>query len=416
MPDDPQQLVHTAYPGTVSASADESPVAPGADAAVDDGESFVVAPDQDLDWDSSGETDTTVTAAPQIAEPHSGDDESAITPEVGGGEPVSRGGRRRVLSLAVVTGVLLLAVSGGIYLWFQASQQREARSAAELSAITLVQGNLDQLQTASNTADIREVAARAEAARSELSITEDSPPVVASADKTLVALGSLSALSGDTLDQWPTMRAEVEAAAATVATTEVAVETEAALAAVDNVVAKGQETLSLWFLQTLGTRDANTEALGAIERYEAAASAQLSRYNELRREASDWVDRAQLTNTYRASDAERFFTQASSSRRAVRDSLSALTPPAELQVQHEELLSVLTAGVDGIESMLDGLYDNDLCYLDCALSETPGYQQFQTTSAQITQRYGQAVESWQATIAARKAELANASGPPKPEV
>lgn len=280
----------------------------------------------------------------------------------------------------------------------------------------MVQGTVDKLTVASNTADVRAVAAEAESARGDLQLTDESPPVVSHADEGLAELGSLSGLNGDTLDQWEAMRAAIEAAVAPVATEDQAVNAEPALATVDNVVERGQDTIDLWFLQALGNREANAEALADLERYESAASAQLARYNELRREASDWVERAEGTNTYRASDAKRFLSQASSDRRAVRDSLNALAPPPELKAQHEELLSVLTAGIDGIESMLDGLYDNEFCYLDCALAETPGYQQFNTISAQITQRYGLAYDTWMATVAGRKSEIQNASRPPKPEV
>ena len=424
---------------------------------VDDGdEQEGATPDHsdDPEWDPAGEIDTTITDATTSTGPqHPNVSNGALPPAAAStvsahSAAPSRGGttsaspeapsvpgtpaqdvaavvdnndgdqdsRRKPWLLVALAGLLAMALGAGGAYWYLANQERQERQAAEASAVAVVQGTFDQLATVSNTADVRRVAGEAEASRSQLNVTEESPGVVTSADAALTAVAALASLNGDTLDTWPTMRAQIEASVAPVATSETAVAAGPGVEAVETVVAKGKDTLALWFLQVLADKNANTEALGAVDRYESAVNVQISRYNELRREASDWVDRARLEGSYRASDAERFFSQASSDRRAVRDSLSALTPPPGLEAQHAELLAVLTAGIDGIESMLDGLYDNDICRYDCYLSETTGYQQFQIASGQITQRYGLAVDNFRAAIAARKAELANTGGPPKPEV
>lgn len=377
--------------------------------------------------DLAGESETTVgtSADPEPTESEeSSDGVPALSDEESPAEQADpdeqtastkvRTKRRWIVASAAA--VALLAVGGAGVFLYQANEERQLRQVAAAGALATTQATFDQLAMVTNTADVRQAATEAQEARGLLDVNEGAPLVISQADAALAAVAVLGELNADTLNEWSGWRDDIEDAAATVVTEDGVLAPDAGLSAVDKVVTDGQEAINLWFLQTLAAREANTEASDSLERYAAAANAQILQYNELRNEAADWVERAELTNTYRASDAEQFFRQASSDRRSVRDTLSSLTPPAELAAQHAELLSVLTAGIDGIESMRDGLYDNEICFLDCALSETPGYQQFQVTSGLNTERYGRAVDNWQATVEGRRAELANAGLPPKPEV
>jgi hypothetical protein len=112
-----------------------------------------------------------------------------------------------------------------------------------------------------------------------------------------------------------------------------------------------------------------------------------------------------------------YFETASSDRRAVRDSLAALTVPDELRPQHDEILAILTEAVDGMQNMVLGLKAAKSCYSrNCDLSSTSGYREFETKSAAITVRYGQAVDNLDASIAGIKARASSQSLPPQPVV
>lgn len=233
----------------------------------------------------------------------------------------------------------------------------------------------------------------------------------------LHAIAGLSDLGADTLANWPRLRTTVETSLRGASTPSAPIDPAASLSNVDLVVSRGQQALGAWFLQVAAANDAREKQTADLERYSSQAQSQISRYNQLRNEAADWLKRANASNTYQYVDALNYFDKATSDRRAVRDALASMTVPDDLRSQHDEILAILTEAVDGIQSMVDGLHANQRCYaLNCALASTAGFQAFESHSAAITVRYGKAVDNLNARIWDLKAAAAATPTPSKPTV
>ncbi len=396
--------------------------------------------DQGDSIDQANESDTEVTevpgddGSPRLVEDTSlgpqGEvsdaDEAADAAPAASPEPPSK--RTRLVLIIAAAAVATVALGAGGFAWMnhnqtqaqlaaQAEDEQRQRDEVAKQATGKVESALAELATAQTTVDVQVVANRS--ADDGLALEEE-PSMDSRAQgaaAALSAIAGLKALNADTLDNWPQLRQTVDEAVRDMVDPGKSFDPASALTNIDLVVTRGQEALATWQMEVAFATSAREKENAAVNQYDGQAQAQISRYNQLRNETADWLSRAEESNTYRYSDAVDYFTTGTSERRAVRDSLSALTVPEALRPQHEEILAVLTEAVDGMQSMVEGLEANQRCFgLDCPLASTAGYQRFESQSQAITLRYARAVDNLDAKVAEIREVALQQELPPKPTV
>jgi hypothetical protein len=339
--------------------------------------------------------------------------------------PAPKRSRKRLVITSVAAATTLGLLLGGVgivqhqkeqaRLVAIAQSEQEQRDQAAAASATFLDTRLAELGAAADTAAVRAVAATAATHKKEAEAYTLTDDRTVKASAAIATLATLSSLSGDTLGTWPQSRAELDAKLQALAPGALRANPATSLAHVDALVAAGEKTLAEWQMQVAVAERMHSESLAAVNQYNSQVQAQISRYNQLREEAADWDERTRSAGSYSYSGAVSYFELATSDRRAVRDSLSVLTVPSELRAEHNELLSILTEAVDGIQNLVLGLQQNHRCYSsNCYLDDTSGYQEFERKSAAITKRYGDAVDSLNYSI--NQLTSVPLQTPAKPEV
>lgn len=368
------------------------------------------------------ETPTTVLASDDLTDQSSANgesvdgqvanDQSGVSGENSGN---AKSHRKLILSLTAV--VVVFAIAAGAFLFIRSSQEAQKREAAALAAATVVSETMTELSGAQTTEAIRAVAVAAGQRGANLSAQGGDDPRVLSSAAALSAIAELEAITPDTLNQWPAQRTQVEQAVRGVDVAGTAMDPGPVLAAVDGTVAGAQKKLDEWQLRANVVREEQDKAAGELNTYESSARSSVEGYRNLRDDTADWLDRTQRASSISVSSTTNYLEDALSERKDIRDSLTSLTPPAALADQHNDVIAAVNLGIDGIDSLLDGMDSLRSCTgSSCTLERNSGYRSFLSASSTNTKKFDSAYEAWKDAVAEHRAAIQNMTVDARPVV
>jgi hypothetical protein len=352
------------------------------------------------------ETPTTVVAA-------DGSVEGEASPV---GQSGSKRSARRVI-FAATAAIVVIAIAAGAFLFVRSSQEAQKREAVALAAATVVSETMTELSGAQTTEGIRAVAVAARDKGASMAEQGGDDPRVTASTAALSAIAALDAITPDTLAEWPAHRAELEQAVRGIAVGGTSMDPGPVLAAVDATVAGAQQTLGEWQLSVNVIQQEQSRMMADLNSYEPPARSEMEDYADLRDSTADWLDRTRRASSISVSSTTSYLEDALSDRKGIRDSLSRLTPPPPLASQHNEVISAVNLGIDGIDSLLDGMESLEGCSgTRCTLERNSGYGSFLSASSANTGKFDSAYESWIAAAANYRAEIESMTVPTKPAV
>jgi hypothetical protein len=140
--------------------------------------------------------------------------------------------------------------------------------------------------------------------------------------------------------------------------------------------------------------------LSALQSFTNDFDGIISRYSAARTELSDWIARVNSVGvTY--DEAYQMLYQQTERRRELRGELAALRAPAPFAQDKQAVLAAMDRAIDATEAAARGISEYQFDYSYARYDETPGWQQFESASDEISDAYGQAL----ATYAERKRTL-----------
>lgn len=365
----------------------------------------------------AAESPTTIVAGPTTEGGAPGDpsgDASSAKQQEG-----RKDGRRDSRRTIWLTSGIILALVGGIggFLFFRNAQEANARSSAVAAAAASVSETMTALSGAQSTTEMRAVAAQAKEQQSIVEVNSEVDPSIAAAATALGAIATLETIDGDTLGQWQESRSQIDAAVRSVQIDGTPMDPSSVLSAVDTNVGNAQQALNEWQLKVSVIQETQAERVAELNAYQPSAQAALKSYENLRNSTAKWLADAQRASSISVGSTTTYLQSARDDREDIRDTLVALDPPAELQDVHNEIISSLELGIDGIENLLDGMSALSGCSgTRCTLSRNSGYNAFLSASSTNTARFDRAYEEWQATATGLRAEIEGMQVPTKPVV
>jgi hypothetical protein len=341
-------------------------------------------------------------------------------------------GRASRATAGVLAAALVLGAGYGGYRAYANHQQYKAQVAAAFAtADGELQSAVDDLQDVKRTADVRKVAKRAAEGSTVLDgflpdLGEQEAAQARRVRAALAQIGAMSGLDADSLGDWKSTRPELVEALESVVdenSQPVGVNgSDQAVAAVSKVVTRGRAKLANWREQRATAVADRRADLAAFDSYSAGMNSQIATYASMRDDTAAALDamRADADDEYYHDPVYELFSSAMYDRIDVRDSMNALPVPSGMETRHAEIVSAVSAGIAGMDQLLGALDDNNSCdpYFDddCYLSGQPLWEDFQSTSDEVTRRYGQAVDAWRASLPAVRAAIENRPLPEKPVV
>jgi hypothetical protein len=246
--------------------------------------------------------------------------------------------------------------------------------------------------------------------------TADQPVNLVLVSGALSAIASLEDVTGEAPQAWDGAKSGIRDAA----TAELPVEGLAAtlLGAADNadqVVAGAVARFAAWQAENAAAVAARDDAIQAAQRYQSSMQDSINDYIDLRDDLSDYIDI--VDNEGSTVDVAYYeFADAAAGRRAVRDDMASLAPPAAAAAAHGRLLSVIADGIAGVESAERAL-DVAVCDWEyCNVTEQTAWWNFRDESRRITVALDDAIAAWKSAAAQAVADAEAMPLPPKPEL
>jgi hypothetical protein len=149
--------------------------------------------------------------------------------------------------------------------------------------------------------------------------------------------------------------------------------------------------------------------------YSDAMSGYLTQYDELRSATDDWTQMVETDGTT-FDEAYQFLGDASASRQNIKNSMAGLSAPSPLEGPQSSLENVLAKSVQAMDSASSGIatYQYDYSYPDYKL--TPGWQQFQSASGEISDEYAAARAEWGSVMDTYVSDLKDRAMPQRPSI
>lgn len=285
---------------------------------------------------------------------------------------------------------------------------------------------LSRLESATRTAELRDLAGTAAAQRTALDAAvvtlPDGPDksTLSGMSTALASLGELGDVSGENPSAWEGSRAGVSAGITQLAQgsgdTALAASLPTALAAVDRVVGQAAAAITDWRAQIAAATEARDSDALALKEYADSFRGSMARYAQLRQDLQTFTARVEDPNTFVSPyDGFTYMSSAAEDRQAIRDSLNWMTVPSEARGAHTDVVGVIDRSIRAVQSGYDGLEQWWYC-TDCDYRETPGWVTFQKESDAITTSFGSSVEEWESAVAGATASITNRELPSKPDV
>ena len=135
--------------------------------------------------------------------------------------------------------------------------------------------------------------------------------------------------------------------------------------------------------------------LASTEAFIGALDGIISRYADSRTELSDWIEETNAGATF--FEAYQTLDQQQARRVELRDELAALESPAAFSGTKTELLSIMDTAIDAMGAASRGMteYQFDWSYWD--FRDTPGWQQFESATSDITNRFSATLSDYETT-------------------
>lgn len=137
------------------------------------------------------------------------------------------------------------------------------------------------------------------------------------------------------------------------------------------------------------------EELAATQAFIGEFDGIVARYADSRTELSDWIEETNAGATWY--EAYQTLDQQQARRSELREELAALEAPAEFADAKTELLGIMDTAIDAMGAASRGMaeYQYDWSYWD--FRDTPGWQQFESATSDITTRFSATLSAYEAT-------------------
>jgi hypothetical protein len=189
-----------------------------------------------------------------------------------------------------------------------------------------------------------------------------------------------------------------------------------AIATLDRVIGHADQALTTWRAQTRAAHARNHRAMAVTVSYANTMRGYLSRYDSLRGDMSDWVAKVDAEGAT-FDEAYQFLGDATTGRQNLKDSMDHLqAPTAALASAQSRVEQVLSDSIQAMNDAQSGISDYQFSDLYTNYKDTPGWQQFSSSSSKISDDLTAAQNDLEAQIAARQKAVRNHGLPPKPAV
>jgi hypothetical protein len=183
------------------------------------------------------------------------------------------------------------------------------------------------------------------------------------------------------------------------------------------VLAHADSALRQWQAQTRSQRSRNRSSLNELDSYVATVRGHLASYDRLRDETSNWVakvDRDGATFT----EAYQVLGDMAESRQNIKDAIAAIDAPPAVAAAQNRLVLVLGNAVQAMHDATSGISDYQFNQDDYGFDykQSPGWQEFERSSAQISSDYAAARAGWEQRVEQRRRSTRNRDLPPMPAV
>lgn len=156
--------------------------------------------------------------------------------------------------------------------------------------------------------------------------------------------------------------------------------------------------VSAWRSALARAKSKQATELASVTSYSETTRGYLAQYDELRSETSDWIDGVDSSGATYA-EAYQFLGDQAAARQRIDDSIDALDAPGPVAGANSELSDVLTEATQAMEDAYSGVADYQYDYSYTYYKETPGWQQFEASSEDISSAYASAEGNWEAAVA-----------------
>lgn len=324
--------------------------------------------------------------------------------------------KRSLTAIAVGTGaVVALACAGvGVKMVLDQQQHNEVVGAAFSAAQTQLTDEAKQASAATTTAQLRNLAKSASAQATSFdtglpALSEQESSDAGSLRAAFTAMGRLAELSTNTLDRWPSIRSGLDPALQQASNGDVHGTPAAgeALTAVNALVAKGNRRISAWNEKNTRVRDKQRADLANLNAYDAEVSALIDNYASMRDDTKRQLDSMRDAGRYDTTTARTMFSNALDSRRVVRDEIQSKAAPKGLASAQSEVTSAISSGMEAMSQLIAAIDANEAsCAISsCNLFDQPSWDDFQSTSTQVTTDLDRSVTSWNAAVASARSTI-----------
>lgn len=333
-----------------------------------------------------------------------------------------RRSRRKLLWGGLAAALLIAAL--GVGAWYLTRPDLAAYDRAMRSAIELLADTSSAVEDVSGPEDLDVLSTRLDELESELEAVGDSADDVDSAAHREAVVSVVTVLDGvlaelNRLASLPSAEAEsadlgrMDAASDDLyqaiddALRTQSLEPRLAIPILDvTVIGAALSDLAAYREEVLAERtrikranDRRAEALRGIESFTGQFDGIIDRYSTSRSELADWIDKV---NSSGASYVEAYQTldQQIERRVQLRDELAALDAPGEFASDKSAVLSVMDRAINAVEAAYRGVVEYQYNYRYWSYEDTPGWRTFENETAIITDDYGAALGSYEASKAA----------------
>lgn len=328
----------------------------------------------------------------------------------------------RPILIAAVSTLGLALLGAAVWGLTRASQ---AETQFEVSAPVLM-STLEDLSAAQSSPVVRDVASLANAELSTIAATLDADPQADGADRLSTmqsAFVSLAALEGyrvEDTNAWTDNRTGLLDSLDTLSsyagsTQQAAAEGDDTARTMDDLTRKIDKAMTKYRKQVRKARkEAKSERI-SVRNYHSNMEYLIDQYTNLRNDTGDFTDRMDYEDMYMVEVID-YFTGAATDRRNILNQMAQLDVPVQMNSSHDQIMTALSDGADAIDAAVAALEDAECFYGECYFEFNTQWQQFEDESDRITTRYGQAYDTWKATMARTEKRTGDADLPDKPDL
>lgn len=141
--------------------------------------------------------------------------------------------------------------------------------------------------------------------------------------------------------------------------------------------------------------EARAEQLEAVQAFSGQMDGIIGRYGDARMDLQEWINDVRA---YGASLLEgyRVLNQHLELRQQLRSELAALSPPEQFATDTQSILGVMDEAIQAMDASTRAIDEYLGSFYYNSVFQTPGWQQFQTATTSISDRYSAAIATYEA--------------------